>query len=122
MPYFPPAVAVAHSTAGRVAEQMGELDLALSAYESVLRHNPESLQGLSQVASIARIKENYPKVWLPRGAIWTAPNNAFPIRQSNISSALSTTMRGTERFGRPLVRDQASPYFCCSDLRQDTAI
>jgi hypothetical protein len=51
--------------AGRVAEQMGDLEHALSAYESALRHNPTSLAGLTQVAGIARIKENYPKAsWL----------------------------------------------------------
>lgn len=47
---------------GRVAEQMGDLDHALSAYENALRHNPTSLSGLTQVAGIARIKENYSKV------------------------------------------------------------
>ncbi|KAF7306417.1 TPR-REGION domain-containing protein [Mycena indigotica] len=46
---------------GRVAEQMGDLDTALSAYENALRHNSMSLPGLTQVAGIARIKENYPK-------------------------------------------------------------
>jgi cytochrome c-type biogenesis protein CcmH/NrfG len=49
---------------GRVAEQMGDLEHALSAYENALRHNPMSLSGLTQVAGIARIKENYPKVSL----------------------------------------------------------
>jgi len=47
---------------GRVAEQMGDLEHALNAYENALRHNPVSLSGLTQVAGIARIKENYPKV------------------------------------------------------------
>jgi len=47
---------------GGVAEQMGDLEHALSAYENALRHNPMSLSGLTQVAGIARIKENYPKV------------------------------------------------------------
>ena len=41
---------------------MGNLEHALSAYEHALRHNPLSLPGLTQVAGIARIKENYPKV------------------------------------------------------------
>lgn len=41
---------------------MGNLEHALSAYENALRHNPRSLPGLTQVAGIARIKENYPKV------------------------------------------------------------
>ena len=47
---------------GRVAEQMGNLEHALSAYENALRHNAMSLPGLTQVAGIARIKENYGKV------------------------------------------------------------
>ena len=41
---------------------MGDLDRALSAYDNVLRHNPQSIAGLTQVAGIARIRENYPKV------------------------------------------------------------
>jgi hypothetical protein len=41
---------------------MGDLENALNAYENALRHNPMSLAGLTQVAGIARIKENYPKV------------------------------------------------------------
>ena len=48
--------------AGTVAEQMGDLDRALSAYENALRHNPHSLPGLTNVAGIARIRENYSKV------------------------------------------------------------
>ncbi|KAH0838714.1 TPR-like protein [Lanmaoa asiatica] len=46
---------------GRVAEQMCDLEHAITAYENALRHNPISLSGLTQVAGIARIKENYPK-------------------------------------------------------------
>ena len=41
---------------------MNDLEHALSAYENALRHNPMSMSGLTQVAGIARIKENYPKV------------------------------------------------------------
>lgn len=50
------------SILGRVAEQMGDLEHALSAYENALRHNALSVSGLTQVAGIARIKENYAKV------------------------------------------------------------
>ena len=50
---------------GRVAEQMGDLEHALTAYENALRHNPMSLSGLTQVAGIFRIKENYPRVSSP---------------------------------------------------------
>ena len=42
---------------------MGDLEHALSAYENALRHNATSVSGLTQVAGIARIKENYPKVF-----------------------------------------------------------
>lgn len=53
------------SILGRVAEQMGDLEHALSAYENALRHNALSVSGLTQVAGIARIKENYAKVSTP---------------------------------------------------------
>lgn len=68
---------------GRVAEQMGDLEHALSAYENALRHNPMSLPGLTQVAGIARIKENYPKVCDNRtGSIprWLREPILFPSR------------------------------------------
>jgi hypothetical protein len=41
---------------------MGDLEHAATAYENALRHNPMSIPGLTQVAGIARIKENYPMV------------------------------------------------------------
>ncbi len=41
---------------------MGDLDRALSAYENALRHHPLSVTALTQIASIARIRENYPRV------------------------------------------------------------
>lgn len=47
--------------AGQVAEQMGDLEHALSAYENALRHNAMSPAALNHVAGIARMKENYPK-------------------------------------------------------------
>ena len=50
------------SRTGSVAEQMGDLEHAANAYENALRHNPMSIPGLTQVAGIARIKENYPMV------------------------------------------------------------
>jgi hypothetical protein len=43
---------------------MGDLEHAATAYENALRHNPMSIPGLTQVAGIARIKENYPMVSL----------------------------------------------------------
>jgi general transcriptional corepressor CYC8 len=53
---------------GSVAEQMGDLEHAATAYENALRHNPMSIPGLTQVAGIARIKENYPMVCLFLGS------------------------------------------------------
>ncbi|KAI0935662.1 hypothetical protein AcV5_004018 [Taiwanofungus camphoratus] len=73
--------------AGRVAEQMGNLEHALSAYENALRHNPLSLSGLTQVAGIARIKENYPKavdyfqrvisMQQDNGEVWSALGHCY---------------------------------------------
>jgi hypothetical protein len=92
---------------GRVAEQMGNLEEALSAYENALRHNPLSLNGLTQVAGIARIKENYPKVnitLLPPLPMKSRPSKMlFPIRQSTTFSAFSTSRRRTARYGLPSV-------------------
>ncbi|KAF8640372.1 hypothetical protein AX17_000043 [Amanita inopinata Kibby_2008] len=83
---------------GRVAEQMGDLDHALAAYESALRHNPMSLPGLTQVASIARIKENYPKAveFFQRvltlqddnGEVWSALGHCY-LMQDDLQKAYS---------------------------------
>lgn len=56
---------------------MGNLEHALSAYENALRHNPMSLAGLTQVAGIARIKENYPKVSNELANIPALPKETF---------------------------------------------
>ena len=103
--------------AGRVAEQMGNLELALSAYENALRHNPMSLSGLTQVAGIARIKENYPKVRAAAARVNTGRAlclsgpaiifsldhsrslTRFPFRQSSISNASSTCSKTTAKSG-----------------------
>ncbi|KIM48458.1 hypothetical protein M413DRAFT_61592 [Hebeloma cylindrosporum] len=83
---------------GRVAEQMGDLEHALSAYENALRHNPTSVSGLTQVAGIARIKENYPKaveffqrvlaVEEDNGEIWSALGHCF-LMQDDLQKAYS---------------------------------
>ncbi|KAJ3753193.1 TPR-like protein [Lentinula raphanica] len=81
---------------GRVAEQMGDLEHALSAYENALRHNPMSLSGLTQVAGIARIKENYPKAieFFQRvlslqegnGEVWSALGHCY-LMQDDLQKA-----------------------------------
>ncbi|KAF8887712.1 hypothetical protein BD779DRAFT_1672540 [Infundibulicybe gibba] len=83
---------------GRVAEQMGDLEHALSAYENALRHNPMSLAGLTQVAGIARIKENYPKAvdYFQRvlslqeenGEVWSALGHCY-LMQDDLQKAYS---------------------------------
>ncbi|KAH9921315.1 uncharacterized protein B0H18DRAFT_936074 [Fomitopsis serialis] len=81
---------------GRVAEQMGNLEHALSAYENALRHNPISLSGLTQVAGIARIKENYPKavdyfqrviaMQQDNGEVWSALGHCY-LMQDDLQKA-----------------------------------
>ncbi len=101
--YPPPSPPTLTPLPGRVAEQMGDLEHALSAYENALRHNATSVSGLTQVAGIARIKENYPKVFflvvcprmhqstnpLPLFAPRSDMTSSVPIRQSTFSSAFS---------------------------------
>lgn len=103
---------------GRVAEQMGDLEHALSAYENALRHNPMSLSGLTQVAGIARIKENYPKVnflfpRVPETAGFLCSYLLIPkssirsllsyVRLSSFSSEFSVSRKTTAKSGAPLV-------------------
>ncbi|KAF7800323.1 hypothetical protein EIP86_011573 [Pleurotus ostreatoroseus] len=81
---------------GGLAEQMGNLEHALSAYENALRHNPMSLSGLTQVAGIARIKENYPKAieYFQRvikidqnnGEVWSALGHCY-LMQDDLQQA-----------------------------------
>ncbi|KAI0706189.1 hypothetical protein BC835DRAFT_1403620 [Cytidiella melzeri] len=81
---------------GRVAEQMGNLEHALSAYENALRHNSMSLPGLTQVAGIARIKENYPKaveyfqrvlnMQQDNGEVWSALGHCY-LMQDDLQKA-----------------------------------
>ncbi|KAG2069836.1 TPR-like protein [Suillus decipiens] len=83
---------------GRVAEQMGDLEHAITAYENALRHNPMSLSGLTQVAGIARIKENYPKAveYFQRvlqlqednGEVWSALGHCY-LMQDDLQKAYS---------------------------------
>ncbi|EJD04484.1 uncharacterized protein FOMMEDRAFT_19703 [Fomitiporia mediterranea MF3/22] len=83
---------------GSVAEQMGDLDRALSAYERALQHNPNSLPGLTQVAGIARIRENYSKAieYFQRvlqfqqenGEVWSALGHCY-LMQDDLQKAYS---------------------------------
>lgn len=46
---------------GAVSEQLSDTTRALVAYENALRHNPMSVSALTQVAGIARSKEEFSK-------------------------------------------------------------
>lgn len=48
--------------AGAVSEQLNDTDRANAAYEHALRHNPTSVSALTQVAGMARVKEDFHKV------------------------------------------------------------
>ncbi|ETW87651.1 hypothetical protein HETIRDRAFT_246092, partial [Heterobasidion irregulare TC 32-1] len=83
---------------GNVAEQMGDLEHALSAYENALRHNPMSVPGLTQVAGIARVKENFPMaveyfqrvihLQQDNGEIWSALGHCY-LMQDDLQKAYS---------------------------------
>lgn len=60
---------------------MGDLEHAATAYENALRHNPMSIPGLTQVAGIARIKENYPMVRSSSSLGLNMMTNTFPGRR-----------------------------------------
>jgi tetratricopeptide (TPR) repeat protein len=47
---------------GSLGERMNDLDKALYCYENTLRHNPYNIKALTQIASIHRTREQYPKV------------------------------------------------------------
>ncbi|KAG5646897.1 hypothetical protein DXG03_001973 [Asterophora parasitica] len=77
---------------------MGDLAHALTAYENALRHNPMSLSGLTQVAGIFRIKEDYPRAveYFQRvltlaednGEVWSALGHCY-LMQDDLQKAYS---------------------------------
>ncbi|KAI0040507.1 TPR-like protein [Auriscalpium vulgare] len=77
---------------------MGDLEHAVTAYENALRHNPMSIPGLTQVAGIARIKENYPmavdyfqrvlNLQQDNGEIWSALGHCY-LMQDDLQKAYS---------------------------------
>ncbi|KZS90350.1 TPR-like protein [Sistotremastrum niveocremeum HHB9708] len=98
--------------AGEVSEQMGNMDFALGAYEHALRHNPRCVQALTQVAGIARIKENYPKaidffqrvVSLPghegNGEVWSALGHCY-LMQDDLQKAYSAYQQALYNLQNP---------------------
>lgn len=47
---------------GSIAEQMGDVDRSLNAYEHAIRHNPDSVPAHLRVASIARSRDEFVRV------------------------------------------------------------
>ena len=80
---------------------MGDLEHALSAYENALRHNALSVSGLTQVAGIARIKENYSKVniYPPHRTSRSHDVTSSHFRPLIISNVFSISKKTTERYG-----------------------
>lgn len=52
-------------TPGSLYEMMNDPDKAIYAYENTLRHHPYNVKALTQIATICRLKEQYPKVFYP---------------------------------------------------------
>lgn len=44
---------------------MHDTEKALYCYENAIRHSPYNIKALTQAASICRMREQYPKVYLP---------------------------------------------------------
>lgn len=106
--------------AGQTAEAVGDLDRAIAAYESALRHNAYSVVALSQIAAICRSREEFKKaaeyfgrvvgIAPESGDVWGA------LGQSRVVCALfSYAMREKGRGIRSPVRTDV-----CA-LSQDTA-
>jgi hypothetical protein len=57
-----PIPSLIHDPLGALAELMTDYDRASNCYEQALRHNPYSIQALSQIASLCRGREHFQKV------------------------------------------------------------
>jgi hypothetical protein len=101
---------------GRVAEQMGDLEHAITAYENALRHNPMSLSGLTQVAGIARIKENYPKVGKILDAISCQSRVEADVLRGYPFGSLSITFSFAPILISDLISNLRSPHVADADV------
>jgi hypothetical protein len=67
---------------GNLSETLGDIDRAVNAYDSALRHNPYSITALTQIASIFRGREQYVKVYFllsPCKIFTSRPLNFFSV-------------------------------------------
>ncbi|CAE6477694.1 unnamed protein product [Rhizoctonia solani] len=95
---------------GTVAEQMNDLDRALAAYEHAIRHNPQSIAGLTNIAGIARARENYstasPISPLQRenGDVWSALGHCF-LMKDDLQNAYSAYQQALYYLPNPKLQD-----------------
>lgn len=82
-------VASLTNAAGAVAEQVQDQDKALRAFETALKHNPNSVLALNAVASIARSRDDFDKaieyfqrilnIKQDNGEVWGSMGEQFPL-------------------------------------------
>ncbi|EUC65476.1 general transcriptional corepressor ssn6, putative [Rhizoctonia solani AG-3 Rhs1AP] len=99
---------------GTVAEQMNDLDRALAAYEHAIRHNPHSIAGLTNIAGIARARENYSTaveyfqrvLGLQRenGDVWSALGHCF-LMKDDLQNAYSAYQQALYYLPNPKLQD-----------------
>ncbi|KAG9001061.1 glucose repression mediator protein [Tulasnella sp. JGI-2019a] len=95
---------------GNLAEQMNDPDRAESAYEHALRHNPESERALTQVASIARSREDFAKaieffqraldVRQENGEVWSALGHCY-LMQDDLQKAYTAYQQALYHLPNP---------------------
>ncbi|KAG8888607.1 glucose repression mediator protein [Tulasnella sp. 332] len=95
---------------GNLAEQMNDPDRAESAYEHALRHNPESERALTQVASIARSREDFGKaieffqraldVRQENGEVWSALGHCY-LMQDDLQKAYTAYQQALYHLPNP---------------------
>ncbi|KAJ3926744.1 MAG: hypothetical protein NXY57DRAFT_857280, partial [Lentinula lateritia] len=102
-------------TIGRLAEQMGDLTHALSAYEHALRHNPSSV-GLTRIAGISKIK-NGPGIAIQylTKSLETDPHDAQSwYLLGRAYMACQKYHKASEAYQQAVYRDSENAIFWCS--------
>ncbi|KAG8903947.1 glucose repression mediator protein [Tulasnella sp. 403] len=95
---------------GNLAEQMNDPDRAESAYEHALRHNPDSERALTQVASIARSRDDFAKaieffqraldVRQENGEVWSALGHCY-LMQDDLQKAYAAYQQALYHLPNP---------------------
>lgn len=98
---------------GAVSEQFSDTNKALTAYEHALRHNPMSVSALTQVAGIARSKEEFPKaidyyqralnISQENGEVWGSLGHCY-LMTDDLQKAYTAYQQALYRLPNPKVR------------------